>query len=87
MQFRFLRKARYLSILKNLIWMYICIVVNSEEGSRCLVMLISDPDKKSIRDWFGVINDSNVQASGSLSREIFGAVVSNGLDAPKYLQV
>ena len=35
---------------KNLICMYICIVVNSEEGSRCLVMLISDPDKKSIRD-------------------------------------
>ena len=61
--------------------MYICIVVNSEEGSRCLVMLISDPDKKSIRDWFGVINDRNVQASGSLSCEIFGAVVSNGLDA------
>ena len=51
------------------------------------MMLISDPDKKSIRDWFGVINDTNVQASGSLSREIFGAVVSNGLDAPKHLQV
>ena len=51
------------------------------------MMLISDPDKKSIRDWFGVINDSNVQASGSLSREIFGAVVSKGLDVPKHLQV
>ena len=51
------------------------------------MMLISDPDKKSILDWFGVINDSDVQASGSLSREIFGAVVSNGLDATKHLQV